>query len=140
MEQAGVLIDGFGMPATSPSDRFDPLRPGLHALRHRRRHWTQARAAAACQVEPLLPVATRLRDLGGSENALWLRANAGLDLEPLDDLEWTINVRSRLDLPVGTPCLCQHRRATTDGSEGKRCLAPLDEFGTHAPCACWHAE
>ena len=126
-------MDSFGMPAmASPAEPYCPLRPGVKVLRHRQRQWTQALAAAACKGPSLQPIARRLRDLGGEENGLWLRANAGPDLQPLDDLEWVINMRLRLDLQQGETCLCQHRRAAIGGIEGKRCLEPLDPFGIHA--------
>ena len=78
-------------------------------------------------------MAAAITEQGGDENGLWLVANAGPDIEPLDDHEWIIALRSRLGLAVGHPCLCQHRRATAAGvHNGKRCLTPLDAHGRHA--------
>ena len=52
---------------------------------------------------------------------------------PLDDMEFRIGARVRLDLPVIQQGLCQHqRRQKSDGTAGARCLAQLDEQGQHA--------
>ena len=64
---------------------------------------------------------------------MWLTANVGPDTAPLDDVEFLINMRVRLDLKVMQQGLCQHRRRPKDdGAPGARCLAPLDAFGRHA--------
>ena len=48
-------------------------------------------------------------------------------------MEFRINARVRLDLPVIQQGLCQHqRRQKSDGTAGARCLAQLDEQGQHA--------
>ena len=56
---------------------------------------------------------TRLSQLGGDENALWLTTNEGPEFAPLDDMEFRINARVRLDLPVMQKGLCQHQRRQT---------------------------
>ena len=69
-----------------------------------------------------------LSQLGGDENALWLTTNESPDCT-LDDMEFRINAKMRLDLPG----LCQHqRRQKADGTAWARCLAHLDEHGQHA--------
>ena len=134
LSELGLAIDAFGLPATAASSRpYDPATPGPHALRHRQRQWTPVLAAAAIRAPLLAPMADAINEHGGEENGLWLTANAGPDVEPLDDHEWIIDTRLRLGLTVGHPCLCQHRRTTATGAhDGKRCLAPLDALGRHA--------
>ena len=57
----------------------------------------------------------------------------GTRMHPLDDIEFRINAKIRLDLPVVPRGLCQHqRRPRPDGTAGARCLAHLDERGQHA--------
>ena len=74
-----------------------------------------------------------LRPLGGDENALWLTTNEGPECAPLDDMEFRISARVRLDLPVIQQGLCQHQqRQKPDGTAGARCLAQLDQQGQHA--------
>ena len=52
---------------------------------------------------------------------------------PLDDLEFRINARVRLDLFVVQGGLCQHQRPQKpDGTAGAKCLAHVDEHGQHA--------
>ena len=50
--------------------------------------------------ELLKSLAARLTQMGGDENALWLTVNGGPEWTPQDDLEFRINARMRLDLPV----------------------------------------
>ena len=48
-------------------------------------------------------------------------------------MEFRINARVRLDLPVIQQGLCQHqRRQQSDGTAGARCLVQLDEQEQHA--------
>ena len=85
------------------------------------------------QKEPLKELADRLSQLEGDESGLWLTANEGPECTSLDDAEFRINTKARLDLPVVQTGLCQHqRRQMSDGTPGTRCLAYLDEQGQHA--------
>ena len=88
---------------------------------------------AATRCEHLKSVAARLAQLGGDENSLWLTVNEGPECTPLDDLEFGINAKMRLDLPVVQGGLCQHqRRQKSDSTAGAKCLAHLDDHGQHA--------
>ena len=132
LRECGLRLDAHGLPSPPNAAPLDPVQLGVAALRHRQRHWKNP-LAAAVQDSPLLAhVKGRLNHLGGDENALWLTANAGPETAPLDDIEWLLNMRVRLDLPVLAQGLCQHRRMTVDGRPGKLCLAPLDTYGHHA--------
>ena len=103
------------------------------ALRKGQASWKQPLAEAATKTGPLAEVAARLHQLGADENALWLTTNEGPECVPLDDMEFRINARVRLDLPVIQQGLCQHqRRQKSDGTAKARCLAQLDEQGQHA--------
>ena len=71
--------------------------------------------------------------MGGDENALWPTTNEGPECVPLDDMEFRINARVLLYLPVIQQGLCQHqRRQKSDGTAGARCLVQLDEQRHHA--------
>ena len=81
----------------------------------------------------MIDSAARLSQLGGDENALWLTTDEGPGCAPLDGIEFRINARVRLDLPVIQWGLCQHqRRQKSDGTPGARCLAHVEEQGQHA--------
>ena len=106
---------------------------GNRPLRNRQAMWKQPLAEPATRCEPLREVAARLSQLGGEENGLWLAANESPECAPLDDTEFRINTRVRLDLLVIQQGLCQHqRRQKPDGTPGTRCLAHLAEQGRHA--------
>ena len=116
-----------------PSQEMNVARVGNQALRKRQASWKQPLAEAATRNEPLADSAARLSQLEGDENALWLTTNEGPECAPLNDMEFRINARVRLDLPVIQQGLCQHRRRQKpDGTAGARCLAQLDEQGQHA--------
>ena len=113
---------------------IDVARMGDKALRKREASWKQPLAEAATKTEPLVKFAARLHQLGGDENALWLTTNEGPECVPLDVMEFRINARVRLDLPVIQQGLCQHqRRQKSDGTAGAMCLAQLDEQGHTCP-------
>ena len=106
---------------------------GDKALSKRPASWKQTLAEAATETGPLADCAGRLHQLEGDENAPWLTTNEGPACVPLDDMEFRINWRVRLDLPVIQQGLCQHqRRQKSDGADGARCLAQLDEQRQHA--------
>ena len=108
-----------------PNREMDVARVGDKALRKRQASWKHPLAEAATKPEPLANCAARLHQLEGEENALWLTTNEGLECAPLDDMEFRINARVRLDLPVIQQGSCQHqRRQKSDGTAGARRLAP----------------
>ena len=116
---------------TLPSRELNVAQLGSCPMRQA--SWKQSLAEAAVHNEPLKEVAERLSQLGGEENGLWLTTNEGPECAPLDDAEFRINTRVRLDLPVVQRGLCQHqRRQKSDGTPGTKCLAHLDEQGHHA--------
>ena len=81
----------------------------------------------------LINSAARLSQMGGADYVLWLTTNPGPECTPLDDMEFRINVRAPLGLPVVQRTLCQHqRRQKPDGVARGRCLAHLDEHGQFA--------
>ena len=108
----GLSIDERGMPREGdlPNREMDVARVGDKALRKRQASWKQSLADAATKSELLVNIAARLHQLEGEENALWLTTNEGPECAPLDDMEFRINARVRLDLPVTQQGLCQHRR------------------------------
>ena len=135
LRRMGQSIDERNMPREedSPSREMNVARVGNQALRKRQASWKQPLAEAATRSEPLIDSAARLSQLGGDENALWLTTNEGPECASLDDMEFRINARVRLDLPVTQRGLCQHqRRQKSDGTPGARCFAHLDEQGQHA--------
>ena len=101
LQNLGLYTDTHGMPMRKDAAQaLDPICLGAAALRHRQREW-KAPLALAAHASPLLAAkALRLRDLGGEENALWLHANAGPEAAPLDDIEFLLKIRVRLDLEV----------------------------------------
>ena len=101
----GLSIDGRWMPRKGdpPNREMDVARVRDKALRNRQASWKQPLAEAATKSEPLSNCAACLHRLGGEENALWLRTNEGPECAPLDDMEFRINARVRLDLPVIMP-------------------------------------
>ena len=130
-----LSIDERGMPreGNSPNREMDVARMGDKAMRKRQASWKQPLAEAVTKTGLLVDSAARLNQLGGDENALWLTTNEGPECAPLDDMEFRINARVRLDLPMIQQGLCQHqRRQKSDGTAGARCLAQLDEQGQHA--------
>ena len=84
----------------SPSRKMNVARVGNQALRKRQASWKQPLAKAATRSEPLADSGARLSQLGGDENALWLTPSEGPECTPLDDMEFRINARVRLYLPV----------------------------------------
>ena len=131
----GLSLDERGRPREGdfPNREMDVARVGDKALRKRQASWKRPLAEAATKTGPLAEFAARLHQLGGDENALWLTTKEGPECVPLDDMDFRINARVRLDLPVTQQGLCQHqRRRKTDGTAGPRCLVQLDEQGQHA--------
>ena len=96
----GLSLDERGMPreGDSPNREVDVARVGDKVLRKRQASWKQQKAAT--KTGSLADFAARLQQLGGDENALWLTTNEGPECVPLDDMEFRINARVRLDLPV----------------------------------------
>ena len=116
-----------------PNREMDVARVGDRALSKRQASWKQPLAEAATKSEPLVNCAARHHQLERDKNALWLTTNEGPECAPLDDMEFRINARVRLDLPLIQQGLCQHqRRKNSDGTPEARCLAKLDEQGQHA--------
>ena len=104
---------------------------GDKALRKRQASWKQPVAEAATKTGPLADSAARLHQVEEDENALWLTTNEGPECALLDDMEFRINARVRLDLPVIQQGLCQHqRRQKSGGTAGARCLAQLGRART----------
>ena len=103
-------MDERAMPrGTDATGReLDVARVGAGQLRKGQTRWKQPLAEAAIRCEPLKSLAARLTQMGGDENALWLTVNEGPERAPLDDMEFRINARMRLDLPVVQGGLCQH--------------------------------
>ena len=107
----GPSIDERGTrEGDSPNREMDVAHVGDKTLRKRQASWKQPLAEAATKTEPLADSAARLHQLGGDENALWLTTNDEPGCAPLDDMEFHINARVRLDLPVIQQGLCQHQR------------------------------
>ena len=106
----GLSIDENAMPLekTLPSRELNVAQVG--PMRKRQASWKQSMAEAAVHNEPLKEVAERLSQLGEEENGLWLTTNEGPECVPLDDTEFRINTRVRLDLPLVQRGLCQHQR------------------------------
>ena len=130
----GPSMDERAMPreVDSPSRELEVSRVGTRPLRMRQTSWKQQLAEAATRCEPLRSSAARLIQMGGDENALWLTKNESPECTPLDDMEFRINARMRLALPVVVWGLCQHqRRQKPDGTAGAS-LAHLDAHGQHA--------
>ena len=131
----GQSLDERGMPREGdfPNREMEFARMGDKALRKRQASWKQQLAEAATKTGPLAEFAARLHELGGDENAPWLTTNEGPECVMLDDMEFRINARVRLGLPVMQQGLCQHQqRQKSDGTAGARGLAQLDEQGQHA--------
>ena len=130
-----LTMDERAMPrgTDAPGWELDVARVWARPRRKRQESWKQPLSEAATRCEPLKSHAARLTQTGGDENALWLTVNEGPECTPLDDLEFRINARMRLDLPVVQGGLCQHqRRQKPDGTVGAKCLVHLDEHGQHA--------
>ena len=102
LRRMGLSVDERGTPRKeySPSREMNVARVGNQALRKRQASWKQPMAEAATRSELLADSAARLSQLGGDENALWLTTSEGPECTPLDDMEFRINARVRLDLPV----------------------------------------
>ena len=129
----GLRLDALALPCANPEvAELDPTAIGRAALRHRQPHWKKQ--VAKHYIDHSLPqhIREHLHHHGGEENGMWLQANQGPDLEPLDDAEWTTNFRLRIGAPVMSETLCQHRRTTQGKRLGERCLMPCDRFGKHA--------
>ena len=83
--------------------------------------------------EPLNGNEERMWQFGGDENTLWLVTNPAPDSVPRDDVEFLINTRTRLGLPVAW-------ETTRDGTPGTRCFAQVDEHGKHCHCLVGRAK
>ena len=137
LEQRGVHLDTEGLPSLMPSGQPVDIEAMTTAhqptLRHRQRLWRMPLAQASISKINDSAIRKDLLDLGGEENGLWINANPGPDVTPLDDLEFRVNLRLRLGLRVMQPGLCQHRRKPTSTCRfGKRCLEACDPYGSHA--------
>ena len=110
LKRMGLTMDERAMPRATdaPGRELDAAHVGARPLRERQMSWKQPLTQAATRCEPLLKsVAARLVHLGGDESALWLTVNEGPECAPLDDLEFRMNARMRLDFPVVQGRLCQ---------------------------------
>ena len=107
-----VSIDERVMPREggSASQEMDIGCVGNQALSERQASWKQPLAEAATKTDTLTDSAAHLYQLGWDENALWLKTNEWPECAPLDDMEFRIKARVRLDLPVTQQGLCQHQR------------------------------
>ena len=101
LRRMGLTMDESAMPRGTDAWvwELDVARVGTGPLRKRQTRWKQPLAEAAIRCEPLKSLAARLTQMGGDENVLWLTANEGPECTALDDLEFRINARIRLDLP-----------------------------------------
>ena len=134
LKRMELTMDDTAMPRGTDAPGWELVaRVGARPLGRRKTRWKQPLAEAAIRCEPLRSLVVRLTRMGGDENALWLTANEGPECAPLEEMEFRINARVRLDLPVIQQVSCQHqRRQKPDGTAGARCLAHLDEQGQHA--------
>ena len=140
----GVIIDSWGMPATSATSPLclrSATRAGID-LRHRRRAWLRHRAEA--RLAGLSPESRASRwTHGGEEGGLGFVANNSTDLATWDDTEFTINLRRRHRLRLADAGLtCTHMRRSarqqgqtaSDAPDGA-CSATLDVYADH-PIQC----